>query len=449
LFKTSGAAKEFPSRGGLAARIGTSRFARNVAVLASGTAAGQTLMALAYLILVRLYDPADFGLFAVFGALNMTILAVATWRYELAVVLARTEAEAVNLMAVALSLALVTSLLAGGILVAGGETLLGFVGAAELAPLVWLLPLASISGSTAMVFGNFGNRGRDYALLSWSQIWRSGGVAGAQVVFGLLRLGVPGLILGQIFGSLMGTLALVRQYRGRYAEMLGMVDWSEMRRLAREHADFPRYNAPSALLLSLSVSMPSILLAFFFGPAVAGLYWFAYRLLEMPITLIGRATRRVFFAEAAERHRNGRPLSRLYLLASLALAGVALPPVVVVAAFGQPLFELAFGPEWREAGLYASWMMVWWLFRFAAVPSHMLAPVLGLQKQFLILQVAGLLPRLLVIPLAAWFGTALHAVAGYSLVGVVLNILPMLVVAATLRRSKSKGAGAPAMAPGT
>lgn len=430
---------------GLAARVGSSRFARNVAVLASGTAAGQVLTALAYLVLVRLYDPEDFGLFAVFGALNMTILAVATWRYELAVVLARTEAESVNLMAVALSLAVATSLLAGAALAAGGDSLLGLVGAAGLSHLVWFLPIASISGSTAMVFGNYGNRGRAYALLSWSQLWRSGGVAGAQVAFGLLRLGVPGLILGQIFGSLMGTLVLLREFRGRYREMLRLLSWPEMRRLAREHRDFPLYNAPAALLNSLTVSVPSVLLAFFFGPAVAGFYWFSYRLLEMPITLIGRATRRVFFAEAAERHREGRPITRLYLISTLTMTGVALPPAAVVMAFGQPLFELAFGARWRDAGLYASWMMVWWVFRFASVPSTMLAPVLGLQKQFLVLQVASLAPRLLVIPLAAWFGTALHAVAGYSLVGVALNLLPMLLVAGRLRGER--GSMPPAAAP--
>jgi O-antigen/teichoic acid export membrane protein len=284
-----------------------------------------------------------------------------------------------------------------------------------------------------MVFGNFGNRGRIYELLSWSQVWRSAGVAFAQVLAGLMRFGVPGLILGQIFGSVMGTLVLTRQFRGRFREVLGQIRWSEMRRLAREHRDFPRYDAPAALLNSLTVSVPSVLLASFFGPAVAGLYWFVYRLLEMPITLIGRATRRVFFAEVAERHRNGRPIIGLYVITSLTMAGIALPPAAAVVAFGQPLFEMAFGAEWGGAGIYASWMVVWWLFRFAAQPSFMLGPVLGLQRQFLVLEVAGLLPRLLAIPLAAQFGTALHAVVAYSLVGIALNLLPMVIVARRLR----------------
>jgi O-antigen/teichoic acid export membrane protein len=429
------------------ARLARSGFARNVAVLASGTAAGQVLTALAYVVLVRLYDPADFGLFAVFGAINMTVVAVASWRYELAIVLARTEAEAINLTALSMLLVVATSLLAGALFAAGGEPLLSLLDAAELAPLIWFLPLAAIASSGNQVLGNWGNRARGYALLSWSQIWRSAGVAGAQVLAGLMRWGVPGLILGQIFGSLMATLVLARQFQGRTREVLATIRWGEMMRLGRLHRDFPLYNAPAALLNSLSVSVPSMMLAALFGPAVAGLYWFVYRLLEMPITLIGRATRRVFYAEAAERHRAGRPIEGLYLRATLAMAAIALPPCVLVVLYGRPIFALAFGPEWAEAGLYAGWMVVWWLFRFAAVPSSMLAPVLGLQRQFLILEVLGVGPRLLVLPLAARYGDALDAVAAYSMVGMALNLAPMLIVAWHLRSSSGRAAaGAP---PGT
>jgi hypothetical protein len=73
-----------------ALRILRGPFMKNVAVLASGTALAQVLTVLAYPILMRLYNPGDFGLFALFGALNMTLVAIASGRYELAIVLAKT-----------------------------------------------------------------------------------------------------------------------------------------------------------------------------------------------------------------------------------------------------------------------------------------------------------------------------------------------------------------------
>lgn len=427
----------------LPGRFTRSPFTRNVAVLASGTAMAQALTMLAYLVLVRLFDPGEFGLFAVFGSLTMTMMSIVSLRYELAIILARSEREAVNLLALTLLLVLLLSIAIGLLFILGGPWLLALFGAKDLAGLVWFLPPAAIVLGGNLAFGNWGNRGHDYKLLSVSQIWGSAGVAVAQILAGLMHFGVPGLILGQMVGMLMATLVLARQFAGRVQATLAMVSGGEMLRLAREHRDFPIYSMPTALLNSTTVTIPSVLLAALFSPTVAGLYWFSYRLMEMPITLIGQATRRVFYAEAAQRWRDGQPIMGLYAKASLALAGLAAPPALALVAFGMPLFAAAFGEEWREAGLYASWMAAWWLLRFASVPSAMLAPVLRLQRCFLAFSLVTFLPRLAVIPLAAMYADAVTAVAAYSAIGALYHLVSILIVGWHLRRRRTSRVLAP------
>ena len=56
---------------------------KNVAVLRLRYRLAQVLTVLAYPILMRLFDPDDFGLFALFGALNMTFVAIASGRTSL------------------------------------------------------------------------------------------------------------------------------------------------------------------------------------------------------------------------------------------------------------------------------------------------------------------------------------------------------------------------------
>src|SRR3954467_8588845 len=85
-----------------ALRVLRGPFLKNVAVLASGTALAQVLTVLAYPILMRLFNPDEFGLFALFGALSQYSVAIASGRYELAMVLAKTEEEAANLMGIVL-----------------------------------------------------------------------------------------------------------------------------------------------------------------------------------------------------------------------------------------------------------------------------------------------------------------------------------------------------------
>ncbi|MBC7345458.1 MAG: lipopolysaccharide biosynthesis protein, partial [Clostridia bacterium] len=53
----------------LKALLSKSSFARNVAVLAGGTAVGQAIVVLASPILTRLYTPGDFGVLAVYSSL--------------------------------------------------------------------------------------------------------------------------------------------------------------------------------------------------------------------------------------------------------------------------------------------------------------------------------------------------------------------------------------------
>ena len=101
---------------------------KNVAVLASGTAMAQVLTVLAYPILMRLYDPDDFGLFALFGALNMTFVAVASGRYELAIVMAKTEEEAANILALTLGIVGAVSIASGFAVWAFGDPMLELLG---------------------------------------------------------------------------------------------------------------------------------------------------------------------------------------------------------------------------------------------------------------------------------------------------------------------------------
>ena len=102
---------------------------KNIAVLASGTALAQVLTVLAYPILMRLYNPGDFGLFALFGALNMTFVAVASGRYELAIVLAKTEEEAANILALTLGIVAAISVASGFAVWAFGDPLLELLAA--------------------------------------------------------------------------------------------------------------------------------------------------------------------------------------------------------------------------------------------------------------------------------------------------------------------------------
>ena len=89
---------------------------------------------------------------------------------------------------------------------------------------------------------------------------------------------------------------------------------------------------------------------------------------------------------------------------------------------------MAFGDAWREAGVFAQWIVIWWAMRFISLPALMLVPVLNLQRQFLILEILSLIPRFLVLPAAAWIANVDVAIAAYSIVGFLFHFFSVLLV---------------------
>jgi O-antigen/teichoic acid export membrane protein len=102
-------------------------------LLLGGIIGLQTLLILSVSLLTRLYAPEGFGLLAVYGALLGFISVVSSIRYEIAISLSESDAEAANLVIFSLLLVMLSISLSG---------LVGFSFA--LAPALpdyfWLLP---------------------------------------------------------------------------------------------------------------------------------------------------------------------------------------------------------------------------------------------------------------------------------------------------------------------
>ena len=91
-------------------------FFKNVVTLMTGTIAAQLFTVAVSPILTRLYTPADFGVFALFTAMNAVLSIVAAARYETAIMLPRDDGDALNIVVLSGVITLIfTTLLQTGI----------------------------------------------------------------------------------------------------------------------------------------------------------------------------------------------------------------------------------------------------------------------------------------------------------------------------------------------
>lgn len=404
-------------------RLKSSVFLKNVTILASGTVMAQALAVAAAPILTRLYDPATFGVLGVFVAMVALVSLVAAWRYDLAIVLPKDDEDAANIFALGCSLVAFMTLLTALIMALAGDWIVRLLGGSEFAPIIWWLPVAVFAGGLFNVFSYWATRRKYFKRLTMSRISSSGGVAGTQIFAGLAGAGAAGLIGGNVAGLSLATVVLGAQiYREDRKLIYHTTNTNKLKGMALEHQKFPKYAVPQSMLNTVSQNLPVFLLTGIFDPAVAGLYWLTHRLLQIPSVVIGDAVARVFYQRSVEIYHKRGDLLPIFTRSTLGLVAISVIPTAVILPFAPVLFEAIFGSAWHQAGVYAQWLVVSWLFGFITRPSTMLIPVFGLQRLFLFFEITLLISRGLAISLGAYLGNDVTAVAVYAIVGVFFNI---------------------------
>src|SRR5690554_2501445 len=79
-----------------------SAFATDVLKLVTGTTLAQIIVVLTSPLLTRLYGPEAFGFYALFASITGILGVIACMRYELAIMLPKTDEEAANLLGLSL-----------------------------------------------------------------------------------------------------------------------------------------------------------------------------------------------------------------------------------------------------------------------------------------------------------------------------------------------------------
>ncbi len=109
----------------------SSSFAVDVLKLVTGTTLAQVITILAAPVITRLYGPEAFGFLAIFASITSILGVIACMRYEMAIMLPKTDEEAANLLGLCLPCVAVVSGLTVPALYFGGDALLSLLKAPE------------------------------------------------------------------------------------------------------------------------------------------------------------------------------------------------------------------------------------------------------------------------------------------------------------------------------
>lgn len=424
----------------ITSRMTGNRFLKQVAIVMAGTGIAQVLTVVAAPLLSRLYEPSAFGLFALYTAIVSVLAGVICLRYELAIVLPKTNEEAANLLV--LSLLVVVGMSGAVFLVMWGMSVTGLHPFAtdDIINWLWWVPLSVLAMGVFQTLSYWCTRQQAYMRLSTSHVLRSGGVTTTQITGGMLHTGASGLIGGQILGQMVISTYLGAQVWKEDKSLLKhSCNWSGIKQMAKTYISFPLYNTPQNLLNAISQNIPAILLMKAYGAAVVGWYALAVRLIEMPLSLMGKSLSQVYFQRISRAYHEGVNLYVHLRKTTLILAVMGLFPAVTIIALGPTLFAIVLGEEWREAGVYARWIVVWLFFGFLNSPSVATAQVYTMQRFLLGYEMLLFVARTGALFYGVTYLDAAGSIALYSVVGACFNLALVLSVLTYVRRRAFNG----------
>ena len=143
---------------------------------------------------------------------------------------------------------------------------------------------------------------------------------------------------------------------------------AEINSVAREYSDFPKFTLPATFIDVFSAQLPILLIASLYSKSLSGSYFFAWRILAIPIAIIGSAYAQTFYQKFVSYvQKQDFHFARLFLRKSWLLLGILITiPAVVLFFWGEPLFVFIFGNEWSESGKISSILILYVMFAFVS-----------------------------------------------------------------------------------
>ena len=342
-------------------KLKNSGFFRDVFTLTAGTSLAQFITILLTPVLSRLYSPEDFAVFALFTSLVSQVSVIASLRLEMALPTIKQDWEAARLTKLAIKTSLWICLLA----VLCISAYLLWIEKSENRLILLLAPLAILFSAINQILNFYSSRSKSFRVNSISRILLNLVTGLGSITLGFIGWGSHGLIIGNVVGLIIGSVVLWQPHKKAIQTAIEINKYPDK----YYYNKFKQYifiNTPHAFVDTLELSGIILLLNQYYSDAEIGSYFFAYRLLKLPVSLIGAAVFQVFYQKMAEAKNEGNKVSPLIIEVYKKMAQIGTPVFLFIMLFASDFFPLIFGKDWQQAGSIASILPPWLLLNFIA-----------------------------------------------------------------------------------
>ncbi|MEA4920237.1 MAG: oligosaccharide flippase family protein [Clostridiaceae bacterium] len=327
---------------------------RSVATLFSGSLIAQLIVVGSSPFLSRLYTDEEMGIYTLMVTIVTLFGSIACLKYEPAIVVADNDDEAYNILGLCFTIctALTVAVSVGyGIYLFVKPQIWASAGVFALLTIIVLF----LTGINDAMFA-FNTRFQNYGLISKAYVYSSALKYSSQIILGLFHFGTGGLNISNMTGTALGTYFHTR-YLWYQKDKLKKITSKGMKDVALKYRRQAFFTAPAFFVSTAYFQLLNFFIEMLYGFATFGIYSLTYRMLNVPLTLIGNNVARVlFFQNATDEYNQTGGYRKSLLISSGVLLAIAIPMVVILCLISPWLFSVFFGSTWRMSGIYAIYL---------------------------------------------------------------------------------------------
>jgi len=401
----------------------------------TGSTIAQIIALAIYPILTDLYSPDDFGLFSLYMGIIAITGIISTGRYQLAILMPKTDKQAVQLSALGLFIAVSVSLILLMVVVLFRHGIAQTFNNPNIEKWLWFVPLSTFMIAFFQVSIYWHNRQKRFRTTAAANLSQSISNSAIKLSTSKNFLSGGGLITGAIIGQVIGAVYFLISWISRFRVMLGKVNLQGMKEEGVRYYRFPGFNLPNNLVNNLSNSLPIFLISAYFGSAELGLYSLGFTMIFRPMNLITNSMEQVFSQRVIKKFNDGVSIRRDVFTLMKRTVQIAILPFALVGVFGPLIFSKVFGAEWEMSGRFMQLLIPWFFVAFIANQLTFIPDLLSKQKTAFIINLVRLILRLVGMAVGIYLDNIMLTLGLFSLASFTMVVVTIIWYVRLIRQS--------------
>ena len=364
------------------------KYIKSMMTLVSGSIVAQLVTLICAPIITRIFTPEDLGIYALVTGVLTMFGAIMSFRFELCIVSEKDEKKLPDLI----KLCFISCIFLSFIITIGYYIYYLSI-KIEGNPIMY----AIITGLLAFLVGiinvltAYNNRFKEYKLMSRTYIRRVASQNILNIISGLLKFNVLGLVISHILGYCAG---IPDQAKPLWKIRKDILKSKNTLTMAKENIRQFSMSTPAAFANGVSYSLINYFIESLFTVTLVGYYSMSSRILGLPLTVISLNLSRVFHEKAIRDYDNTGKFHDTFKTTVKIGILIAIPMGVLLILFAPWACELFFGEGWRAAGIYIRILTPMFMLRLIAGTVNTTAIIVN--KQSLDLKIQMILTALIV-----------------------------------------------------